>query len=209
MQLLPSPFPNIKLIIILRTRCPYERQSIQASVLSLCQSVALLRLHVGRHADKNADCKKLLDEADKDEEVIVLKNHYEDVIKLQKLRSGIIEGKDDDDKTQNARNSLKAIVESLCPKSDSETQEVSSQCIELLVDVGRTATHMSFDDVGSEVIELCKNTKAIGSPRFRVKLDYLKCELQAKVRIAGRRECVVCFFSFFRRRLLTSHEPQN
>ena len=107
---------------------------------------------------------------------------------LQRIKSGIFEGKDEADKRNNARNTLSTIVESIVPtrepsdESDDQPKQVDipSDAIEFLVDVGRAAAHLQFDDLAGTIIEHCKNTKIVGSPTFRVKLDYLKCELQAK-----------------------------
>jgi len=165
-----------------------ERQAFQGEVYALCQKLAYLRLHIGRNADKNPDCKKLLDDAEKDHDLFSLSHLAEAKVKLQKLRSEIFDGKDEGDKRNNARATLQGIVDSIVPAPLPEDPEdptpksvdIPSDSIELLVDVGRCAAHLLFDDLAASIIESCKNTKIVGSPTFRVKLDYLKCEVQAK-----------------------------
>jgi hypothetical protein len=124
----------------------------------------------------------------KDHELFSQPHVAEARIKLQRINSGIFEGKDEADKRNNAKSTLIAIVESIVPSPEPSDNpedqpkqvDIPSDSIELLVDVGRAAAHLQFDDLATTVIEHCKNTKIVGSPTFRVKLDYLKCEVQAK-----------------------------
>ena len=60
-----------------------DKNDFKAEVFALCQKLAFLRLHVGRNADKNPDCKKLLDEAEKDQELFSLAHLAEAKVKVR------------------------------------------------------------------------------------------------------------------------------
>ncbi|GMH80291.1 hypothetical protein TrST_g6381 [Triparma strigata] len=164
-----------------------DKQAFQAGVLQLCQKVSLLRLHIGRNASVNGDCKKLLDEGEKDEQMYAIRHRVSSMVALQKLKSGILEGKDDNDKLNNAANALNGIISEICPDvSDAPDGEdpppppaPPADSLEIIVDVGRVASHLNLTAIANKALALCKNGKAMGKPAYRVKLDYLSCETLA------------------------------
>ncbi len=159
------------------------KKEYQTTVLSLVQRVALLRLDVGRNGAINGDCKKLLDEAEKDDTVFLNGDRAALTITLQKLRSGILDGKDEKDKLTGAENSLMSLLSTLSPadpENPDAEPDVPADAFDFIVDAGRIASRFSFNSFAQSCIDKCKSTKLIGSPAFRIKLDYLKCEVLAK-----------------------------
>ena len=175
-------------------------QNDNQSAAEVTERVALLRIHVGRNAPTNPDCKKMLDEAEKAGGLFMDEKKSSFKITIQKIKSGIFEGKDEKDKLANVEINIKKILEGLAPVPESprggksprgggddvddaaaQTKEVTiaADAAEIAVECGYLASRHNFDALAQQCVDLCKTGKVMGSPQFRIKLDYLKCSVLA------------------------------
>jgi len=167
-----------------------EASAAAKSAAEICEKTALLRLHVGRNAPTNGDCKKILDEGEKDKSMFQDAEKADLKILLQKIKSGILDGKDDKDKKENVEKNLSAVLSQLTPEQPTDqdpgdkdkNKEVSVQLdvAEYVVDCGNLASKFGFDSLAQQCVDLCKTGKFMGSPHFRIKLDFLKSAVLAK-----------------------------
>ena len=161
--------------------------SFKADALTLTEETAKLRLHVARNQIVNADCKKLLDEAIKDETIFVNTEQAAMSITIQKLMSGIVDGKDEEEKMKNMTTILTTIIDSIVPPDPSDTTaprelSLSLPLLNLLVDAGLVAARTTTPEcsaIATRAADLCKSSKTGGNPAFRVKLDYLAVAVMA------------------------------
>ena len=174
-----------------------EASLARGSSSAASERVGLLRLHVCRNASTSPECKKLLEEAEKDGSLFPSPDVGVALATLQKAKSGIIpEGKEEKDKRNNLEAMLNAVVNAVCPGglaavapgTTHKDVDVSVDSFPHIVDAGSLACRNGMDDLAARCVSLAQMCKggssgggsSGGAPAARVRLDYLRCEILAK-----------------------------